>query len=418
MAGKPVGASAPVRCSTRALKNARHLQELAPDQFAVDPAAEGFGTGVPMEILRGLHRISPDSPVLNRHKAVSALVRKSPLPVAGSAVRDALFSGTIHFAQVTFQAPGGNLVIPTADMNQIVRYAQHAVMPISEYAALYGPNTVAVSATLLTHTVNLSGTSYTQADLVGWVNTMAASNSLPANSCIFVVSPQGLSSQNVGGNAGYHGKANIPYVVAGVFASGLTLADSPDVYAMVVSHEIAEMIVDPNVDGANPEVCDPCDLNCSNLTRCYFDASDNYLGSNQASPPSGFSFAYYICAVVKPAGATACPASAANCAYAPPVSAFWTNNDLTAVAGGPPAVAGSALTSWADSRYQHVICLSADQHVHELYYPLAGGSWANNDLGAVAVAGSALTSWADSRYQHVIYLSADQHVHELYYPIS
>jgi hypothetical protein len=40
------GASAPaVRCYTRALKNARFLREAAPEIFAQDPGAEGFGTG-------------------------------------------------------------------------------------------------------------------------------------------------------------------------------------------------------------------------------------------------------------------------------------------------------------------------------------------------------------------------------------
>ena len=146
---------------------------------------------------------------------------------------------------------------------------------------------------------------------------MANQNNLPSSSCIFVVSPQGLTAPNVGDNAGYHGLANITYVVAGVFTTNLTLDDTADVYAMVVSHEMAEMVVDPNVDGQNPEVCDPCDLNCNNLTRVYFDASDNFLGTNQASPPSGFDFAYYVCAVVKPEGAASCPASATDCQYAP-----------------------------------------------------------------------------------------------------
>jgi hypothetical protein len=307
-----------VRCYTRALKNARHLQEVAPEDFATDPAAEGFGTGVPLELLRGLHRIEPDAPVLKRHPSVAAALRKRRPPTPGRAARDALFNGTIHFAQITFQTPGGNFVIPTADMNRIVQYAQHAVVPICEYAAQYGPNAATISPTLLTSTVNLPSASYTNADLKGWVNNLASTNSLPANSCIFIVSPQGLTSNDVGGNAGYHDKANIPFVVAGVYATGLTLADNPDVYAMVVSHEIAEMIVDPNVDGQNPEVCDACDLNCSsNLTRCYFDALDNFLGVNQGQLPGGFTFSYYVCGIVKPAGASDCPASTANCAYAP-----------------------------------------------------------------------------------------------------
>jgi hypothetical protein len=53
------------------------------------------------------------------------------------------------------------------------------------------------------------------------------------------------------------------------------------------------------------------------LTRIYFDASDNFLGVNQNSPPSGFAFAYYICSIVKPGGASSCPAAASDCQYAP-----------------------------------------------------------------------------------------------------
>src|SRR5262249_11786693 len=102
-----------VRCYTRALKNARHLQAAAPDVFARNLDAEGFGTGVPLEILRGLHRMQHHSPVLNRHKAVAEVLRTNPPPVPGRAARDALFSGTIHFAQVTFSTPGGDLVVAT-----------------------------------------------------------------------------------------------------------------------------------------------------------------------------------------------------------------------------------------------------------------------------------------------------------------
>jgi hypothetical protein len=248
------------------------------------------------------------------------VLRTSPPPVPGRAARDALFSGTIHFVQVTFQTSGGGHVVPTADMNQIVQYAQRAIVPVSKYAGQYGANAVDVSPALLTMTVNLAGTSFADSDLQGWVNSLASSNGFGAHHCIFVPVPPGVSAANVGENSGYHGKANIPYIVAGV-TTGLTLADNADVYAMVVSHEGAEMIVDPNVDGNNPEVCDPCDINCSNLTRCYFDSSDNFLGSNQASPPGGFPFTYYTCAVVKPAGAANCPAPSADCQYPPTVQA-------------------------------------------------------------------------------------------------
>jgi hypothetical protein len=305
-------------CVTRALKNARYLQKIAPHIFANDPSAEGFGTRIPIEILSVLHRLRHDSPVLSRHQAVAGFLKENKLPLPGQSARDALFSGTVYFAQVRFQTSGGDLLIPTADMNTIVENAQHAIIPITQYAAQYGSNAVTVSPNLITYTANVQSGSYTDSDLQGWVNDMANQNQLPANSCIFVISPQGLTAPNVGGNAGYHGIANIPYIVAGVFAQNLTLQDEPDVYAMVISHEMAEMVVDPKVDGQNPEVCDPCDINCSNLTRIYFDASDNFLGANQASPPGGFNFSYYICAIVQPNSAPQCPAPQAACAYAPP----------------------------------------------------------------------------------------------------
>jgi hypothetical protein len=303
---------------TRALKNARYLQTMAPHVFGKDPEAGGFGTGIPLEILRNLHRIPHHSPVLNRHPAVADFLKTHRLPIPARGPRDPLFSGTVYFAQVTFNTTGGPRVTPAADMNVIVEYAQHAIVPISEYAtAQYGANTVSVSSNILTYSANVPDGTFTDSVLQGWVNDMVVKNGLPANSCIYVICPQGISANEVGSNAGYHGIANIPYIVAGVYATNLTLQDETDVYAMVISHEMAEMVVDPKVDGQNPEVCDPCDINCKNLTRVYFDASDNhFLGVNQASPPGGFAYDYYICAVVKSEGSANCPAAAADCQYA------------------------------------------------------------------------------------------------------
>ncbi len=246
-------AAPPLRCHTRALKNARHLKKHAPHLFRGEPDREGFGTGLPLSLLRALHRIHPASPMLNRHKAIAEVLRAHPLPKLRLPARDALFSGTVHFAQVTFKTSGGDRVVPTADMNQIVAYAKHAIVPIMEYCALYGPNNSTISSTLLTKTVTLSGSSFNNDDLKSWVNALKSDNGLGSDACIFVVVPTGVSANEVGGNSGYHDKADIPYIVAGVFDTGLTLADTADVYAMVVSHEIAEMIVDPGVGGGDPD---------------------------------------------------------------------------------------------------------------------------------------------------------------------
>jgi hypothetical protein len=311
-----------VRCYTRALKNARYLQSVAPKVFKKGRLAEGFGTGIPLELLRVLHRTRHDSPLLRRHKDIADVLKKHPIPLPGRTARAPLFNGVLHFAQVTFTTGGGNLVVPTADMNTIVQYAQHAVVPINEYAKQYGQNSVSVSPNLIIDTINVPSGSFGDSDLDGWVNQIASANSLGATDAVFIVFPPGLTGTGtntsaIGDNSGFHFKANISYVAAGVFHQGLTLQDVADVYAMVVSHETAELVVDPNGDLSNPEVCDPCDINCSNLTRIYFDASNNFLGANQASPPGGFAYNYYICAIVTPDGASSCPASAADCQYAP-----------------------------------------------------------------------------------------------------
>jgi hypothetical protein len=230
---------------------------VAPDLFHKGREAEGFGTGIPLEILRVLHRTRHDSPLLSRHKEVAHFLKDHAIPVPRRTARAALFNGTLHFAQVTFNTGSGNLVVPTADMNTIVQYAQHAVVPINKYAKQYGSNSIKVSSALITNTVNVVGTSFSDSDLDGWANTIASANSLSATDCILIVFPSGLTGTGtntsaIGDNSGFHFKANIPYIAAGVFHTGLTLQDVADVYAMVVSHEIAELVVDPNGDLSNP----------------------------------------------------------------------------------------------------------------------------------------------------------------------
>jgi hypothetical protein len=311
------GAADRVRCATRALKNVRYLEARAPQLVAAAPDEPGFGTGIPLNVLARLHRLSSQNPEVSQHERLASFLSEHQLPRPGRNIRGSLFNGTVFFVQITFHTPAQAYVIPDSDMSTIVGYATHAVVPISEYASQYGPNRITVSPSFLRYSVTLPGTSYSDADLRGWVDDIVSQNNLPSTCCVAVVSPQGVTAPGVGGNSGYHGLASVAFTVFGVYAGGLTLQDLPDVYAMVVSHEIAELVVDPNVDGQNPEVCDPCDLNCGPLHRLFFDDSDNYLGAGQALPP-GFSYSYYICAIVNPGGAAACPAADGNCDYAPP----------------------------------------------------------------------------------------------------
>jgi hypothetical protein len=118
---------------------------------------------------------------------------------------------------------------------------------------------------------------------------------------------------------GYHGLSpgGVPYIFVNVTGSGFTLQDLQDYYALAVSHEIAEMVVDPRADGSNPEVCDGCGPNCEPVLRDYFDAAGAYLKTSVAFPPP-FGFGFYINAIVKPSAAAQCPAPDSACAYAPP----------------------------------------------------------------------------------------------------
>ncbi len=245
----------------------------------------------------------------------------------------ALFSGTIHFVHVTFATPGQNFAVSAADMQTMVTYARRAIVPISEWATQYGPSAVAISPTVLEFTANMTSASFADSDLQGWVNSIVSSNGLDTSSTAIVVPcPPQISESSgtgIGPNSGYHFIANVPYAVWGMGGTGITLADEADVYAMVVSHEIAEMIIDPQADDSNPEVGDPCCENClgSDFYRAYFDSFNDYLGTNQQTPPGGFNFAYYTAVVVKPEGGAHfggdCHATPADCNYAPVIQNFY-----------------------------------------------------------------------------------------------
>jgi hypothetical protein len=299
------------------MKNARYLKENEPGTFD-KRSAEGFGTGLDVDVLSKLHRLRHDSPELARHESLATFLRHRSLPQPRSTVSDPLFIGTVHFVQVTFETSNGHIAVNDRDMATIVQYAKRAAVPISKYASQYGPDSLSIASTILTYTASTPNAAFGDAMLQKWVDDIAAGNNLRSDSCVAIIVPNGVRAGGVSANAGYHSLATIPYIVMGVHEDGLTIQDEADVYAMVVSHEIAEMVVDPKVDNHNPEVCDPCDLNCGNLTRDYFDSGNAYLGSNQNSPPSGFNFDYYTCAIAKPHGASRCPASHADCEYAPP----------------------------------------------------------------------------------------------------
>jgi Pro-kumamolisin, activation domain len=102
----------------------------------------------------------------------------------------------------------------------------------------------------------------------------------------------------------------------------------------------------------------------------------------------------------------------------------WGPSDLTSAAGGaPPAFAGSAIDGYATgfNEQQHVNYFDGAGHVHELWY-MNGVGWRPSDLTAAAgaptaVAGSAIDGYATefNEQQHINYLDGTGHVHELWY---
>ena len=105
-----------------------------------------------------------------------------------------LFSGTIHFAHVTFATPGGNFSFSAADMQTILDYGQHCIVPISEQVQQYGPSTVSVAPAAIEYTANMSSTSFSDSDLQGWVKDIVTANGFGTDVAILVPCPQQVSS--------------------------------------------------------------------------------------------------------------------------------------------------------------------------------------------------------------------------------
>ena len=343
--------TAPARVSvTRALKNARYLQKVAPHAMPEVEPAQGFGSIIPLKILGQLHR--PDRQVArDLDPKLTRQLQDLTFPTVSYTSGDPLFKGTLHFVRINFTVQNqGNavLAVSAADVGVAIQYANAAAAAISAYARQYGANSLAVSQAIVDFNVVLAGASYNDSQLQAWVNQVAGG--LPVNACVVVLNPQGMtntSGDRAAGIGGYHGLANVPYIFVNLFGANLTVADEAFAYAQILSHEMAEMLVDPLADLKNPEVCDGCGPNCQTVFLDYFGDA-GYIQSSQTWPPS-FAYKFYINAIVKQASATACPAPADACDYGPPPRPFpypfvahvrdaaWLIQLWLAIHGGDPA---------------------------------------------------------------------------------
>ena len=304
---------------TRALKNAKFLQSHLPNLFPAEEPVEGFGSLISSPILSRLH-LSKDFTEIPAKFRES--VRDLKMPIVQSSAQSPLFRGTLHVVRIIFQInPTTAISVSAADVTTAIGFLNLATRSISAYASAYGDDSLSVSQTVLNFSVSLPTSRYNDQTLQGWVNTIANQKNLDANSsCLVVLNPNGVTNtdgDHSKGILGYHGKANLPYCFDNVFGQNLTIDDAADSYAWQLSHEVAEMTVDPDANDANPEVCDPCGPNCPPDWRCFFDTSGDYIGTSSGFPP-GFNFAFFINAIVEPAFATQCPAPQAACSYRPP----------------------------------------------------------------------------------------------------
>ena len=282
---------------------------------------------IPLDVASQLHRgtIEGLEGILDP-RIDAQLLSELVFPDVNSAVTEPLFSGTLHFVQIRFTVnapPAPPATIPsasTADLLVAISYAEMAASRISHYAEQYGNNAIAISPEILQFDVDVTDEFFCNADLRGWVNEITAVNGLPGSDAVAVLNTSALINGNaypsITGVPSYHAAGDIAYLYVDVSGTELTIDDSADLYALLLSHEIAEMTVDPASDLQNPEVCDPCAQGGTQY-RAFFDAEGNYISTESSFPP-GVAYEFFISAIVRPDSATGVVPTTADCAYPPP----------------------------------------------------------------------------------------------------
>jgi len=355
-------------CMTRGIKNIEYIRRRVPRPLSEKSLKELLS--LPPETLFHLHRIDPRTVI--KSKELLNFFSKNKLPIPIMPVSHPLFNGTLVFVQITFNRAGQlPFSMSDADTQTAVSYATRAIGCIHAYALQYGPNTVNVSQGIIKFSVNLAGDTFSDADLQGWIDTIVTNNNL-ANACIMVLidihGPR--NTMAMGRVGGYHfiTRNQVPYCFCNVKDVNLTVNDAKDVYALVLSHEIAEMVVDPQADGFNPEVCDACAGNCGNRQNIFFDNDDNFIGGSNKVPPQ-FPFTYFIDGVIQRDfidPGTNCAVSGSNprsvCVYPPPP--VWSSGVLTTV---PNLHSVSGHYSSGDQRHLAIVG-TKNGKVHEIFW--------------------------------------------------
>lgn len=331
---------------TRALKNARKIQSLAPEIIPAIEPLDGFASVLPFDTLNRFARMSQaefaEQPKLAQlaNRLHGEPVKNQRLSPRGIIFADDPFKGTLYLAKITFTVGAKTVAIADTDMATMLEYLTAAVPAIAKYCSQYGENRLVVSSKILRLSVDLPSGKYNDDKLQDWVRTLVTHAGTPIKeSCVIVCNPIGVVNTDgdlAKGVGGYHSNVvvSIPSPVAAVVPSpfcfvnvrnraALTVADRSSSYAETLSHEVAEMTVDPYASWTNPEVSDGCAGNCNNRWLSFFngDASGyNYLRS-ELNIPSSLSYDFFTAAVAQPSNADDCPAPQSACAYAPSATA-------------------------------------------------------------------------------------------------
>jgi len=341
----------PGRCVTRALKNAKFIRSVAPNVFAAKKSPDGYASIVPLEILERIHRLKDAE--LHGHSVLVDAAQKARAEwekresakkrTKARLFGSSSFSGTLYLVKATFAVGNTTISISDANVQTASQYLQLALPQISQYCSSYGENHLALSTKILPLNANVPSGKYDDDNLQDWVKALVQQlliskvEKRPSRVCVVLLNPLGVTntdgdiSQGVGG---YHDKVMVPWLdgitpneeyapfcFVNVLGSTMTVADRSDIYAESISHEVAEMIVDPYVEWPNPEVCDACAGNCGLEWRSLFQvvtpSFSRYLGSKPSVPPTSFNFDFYVAGVAHPDDVDSCPAGSWGCDYGP-----------------------------------------------------------------------------------------------------
>ena len=314
-------------CGTRGRINAKRIQEVAPRILPTPEPDDGFASVVPARTLAQVHSKTWSKPE-GMPSDVADELRSIDFGEKLAKLKTPLFSGTLVFVHLVYTVHGeaNPFSVSLADTATAIDFVRRALIPISQYASQYGPNNVVVKPDPLEAPVVIKTKKYSDATLRDWIKTIVAQNNLDTKrTALIFLNPPGITNTAGDpneGTGGYHDMGEVPYAFVNVSGSGFTLDDNKWQFAAHLSHEIAEMIVDPKPNG-NPEVCDQCGPNCALLWINYFTRDSVYIATSQAFPPP-FEYGFLINGIVKPAFAAACPPalSVANqqaaCSYGPP----------------------------------------------------------------------------------------------------